>query len=461
MTSSTSTAYLYEADAVPAGPPPPSQLRWKDAPPEKLAFMQDVYRRHVAAVAKSGRRFVASIPRSELGEIERGIFMKGGAAAAEVRSSYSTRPARTGRRIALRGSQGPPAGPTGAEQQRLPFARAAIRALAEILPEVLQGDRRTPAPDPAGEHGSAAADRLARYVRKWVGAPGYSLHQDGRAMDLEGGSLGPTGSAASRQAWGQSWYWDWLVRNAARYHFQQNTSINEPWHWQYFGGGAAGPPALPGQPATIRPATVRPGTVRPVSSPRNFLIVDQVPVLAGHRGRPLALVIGWNAGRPADQDSRHRCPLPRLLAEQGRQHAAAGRYAAGFGAGLLRSRRLRCAGQDQSDDLRDAARKPRWRDEVLLPGHGAAGYRAPARGSCPRPGARPFRRPRPATLPGRSLLLTLHVPLACWPPWHITIPTMSMSSTGCMSRPISLIRWGLRESDANRLPALGPRPHSG
>jgi D-alanyl-D-alanine carboxypeptidase len=283
MTSSTSTAYLYEADAVPAGPPPPSQLRWKDATPEQLAFMQDVYRRHVAAVAKSGRRFVASIPPTELGEIERGICMRRAAAAEakqlldQARQDWQADRAR-GDPKALR--QGRPGLNNAYRSPELQFV-----LWQRYFPKYYKATADLRRQDPGGEHGPAAADRLAYYVRKWVGAPGYSLHQDGLAMDLEGGSLGPSGSASSRQAWGQSWYWDWLVRNAARYHFQQNTSINEPWHWQYFGGRAAGPSVPPGQP----------GTVRPDSSPRSFVTVDQVPVLARHRGRPPALVIGWNA----------------------------------------------------------------------------------------------------------------------------------------------------------------------
>src|SRR5882724_11981029 len=86
MTSAISTAYRYEyeAAAAPAGPPPPSELRWQGATPEQLAFMRDVYSRHVARASRV-RRFVGGIPRTELGEIERGIYMRR-AAAAEARN---------------------------------------------------------------------------------------------------------------------------------------------------------------------------------------------------------------------------------------------------------------------------------------------------------------------------------------------------------------------------------------
>jgi D-alanyl-D-alanine carboxypeptidase len=281
MTSPISTASLYEADVVP-GPPPPSELRWQGATPEQLAFMRDVYKRHVTRASRV-RRFVAGIPRTELGEIERGICMRSAAAAEarklleHARRDWQADRARKDPKALRQGRPGlnnayrTPAEQFGIWQRNFPkYYRDTIDARRQ---------------DPGGEHGPAAAARLASYVGRWVGAPGYSLHQDGLAMDLAGGSLSISRSAASRGSWRQSWFWDWLVRNAAHYHFQQNTSIDEPWHWQYFGGAPVGPSAPPG----------RPGAVRPGTSPRNILTLDQVPTLASHRGRPPALVIGWHA----------------------------------------------------------------------------------------------------------------------------------------------------------------------
>jgi len=283
MTSTIATAYLYEANTATAGPPPPSQLRWKGATPNQLAFMRDVYKRHVAAGASSGRRFVGGIPRTELGEIERGIWMRR-AAAAEARQllDHARRDWQADR--ARRNPK--------ALRQRKPGLNNAYRTPEEQF-TLWQGyfpghyndtiDHRRGLR--GGEHGPAAARYLAGYIGNWVGAPGYSLHQDGKAMDLVGGPLGNSRKAASRQAWRASWFWDWLGRNAAHYHFRQNTSIDEPWHWEYYGGAPAGPSAPPAPS----------GTVRPSGLPRNVIILDRVPALASHRGQPPALVIGWNA----------------------------------------------------------------------------------------------------------------------------------------------------------------------
>jgi LAS superfamily LD-carboxypeptidase LdcB len=49
--------------------------------------------------------------------------------------------------------------------------------------------------------------------------PGYSNHEDGRAVDLE--SAGGTNAA-----------FHWLTANAAAWGFQRTVS-SEPWHWEY------------------------------------------------------------------------------------------------------------------------------------------------------------------------------------------------------------------------------------
>lgn len=280
--TSTATAYLPEADAVPAGPPPPSRLSWAGATPEQLAFMQEVYRRHVAKGARR-RRFVGGIPRTELGEIERGIYMRRAAAAearqllAQARQDWRADRARGDPKALGQGQPGLNNAYRSPGEQFVIWQRNFPGYYKETA-----GLRRRAR---GGEHGAAAADRLVDYVGRWVAAPGYSLHQNGLAMDLAGGSLRISRKGGRRQSWRQSWYWDWLGRNAARYHFRQNTSIDEPWHWEYFGQVPAGPAVPPG------PA----GIARPGKAPVNFLAVDQVPALASHRGRPPAVVIGWNA----------------------------------------------------------------------------------------------------------------------------------------------------------------------
>jgi hypothetical protein len=244
---------------------------------------------------------VAGIPRTELGEIERGIYMRRAAAAearqllAQARGDWQADRAQGDPKARSQGQPGLNNAYRSPEEQFAIWQRNFPRYYKETT------DLRRRAP--GGEHGAAAANRLVDYVGKWVAAPGYSLHQNGLAMDLAGGSLRIDHKGDRLQAWRQSWYWGWLDRNAAHYHFRQNTSIDEPWHWEYFGQVPAGPPAPPGPPGIARPGKPPgiarpgkpPGIARPGKPPGNFLVVDQVPALASHRGRPPALVIGWNA----------------------------------------------------------------------------------------------------------------------------------------------------------------------
>jgi len=89
-----------------------------------------------------------------------------------------------------------------------------------------------------GEHGEAAARLLAQYYAGRTAPPGYSLHNRGLAIDFgcvtdDGGWIGSTGSF--RRAWKTSGCFRWLERNAGRFGFRLNDSIDEPWHWEYHG----------------------------------------------------------------------------------------------------------------------------------------------------------------------------------------------------------------------------------
>jgi len=88
-----------------------------------------------------------------------------------------------------------------------------------------------------GSTGPEAVDLLARFIEKRLAAPGYSFHNGGTAIDftsLEGGlELTALTDAPHLGAWRRSWLFHWLSRNAARFHFYPNTSIDEPWHWEH------------------------------------------------------------------------------------------------------------------------------------------------------------------------------------------------------------------------------------
>jgi LAS superfamily LD-carboxypeptidase LdcB len=63
------------------------------------------------------------------------------------------------------------------------------------------------------------AGLLAGTRKDVVAMPGFSLHQSGRAVDVE--SAGGTNTAFL-----------WLTANAAKFGFKR-TVPSEPWHWEY------------------------------------------------------------------------------------------------------------------------------------------------------------------------------------------------------------------------------------
>jgi hypothetical protein len=222
------------AEEVSTTPPPANNLLWENATEEQCEFMRRVYKKHVARSAGQ-RRFVPSVPRQELGNVEYGQQMRKmpatscAAMLARARATLATDKAE-GKAEALKVKDfGARSGYRSVEKQ---FAgwQSAFRTYYRDT----QKERATL---PGGPHGAAAVDALAIYVGKRIGAPGFSLHNSGLAMDFftkEGSlSLGPNTSAKSVAAWKRTWLFDWLSRNAAAYHFFQNTKINEPWHWEY------------------------------------------------------------------------------------------------------------------------------------------------------------------------------------------------------------------------------------
>ncbi len=72
--------------------------------------------------------------------------------------------------------------------------------------------------------------------------PGYSNHQNGRALDLSTSS--------------------WLASNAARFGFKR-TVPSEAWHYEFFGADPGGPCSAGGAPSTPEPS----GTSTPTPSP--------------------------------------------------------------------------------------------------------------------------------------------------------------------------------------------------
>ena len=92
---------------------------------------------------------------------------------------------------------------------------------------------------PGGPHG----DRAIRYmlndfkVSKRVAAPGYSNHQAGLAADFGQIRLGKRNTIrnsttpVARRRWRETWFFDWLQKNAQSY--QLKPYEFEPWHWEF------------------------------------------------------------------------------------------------------------------------------------------------------------------------------------------------------------------------------------
>jgi D-alanyl-D-alanine carboxypeptidase len=101
-----------------------------------------------------------------------------------------------------------------------------------------------------GDFSNDAAEKLAVFIRAKLGAPGYSNHQHGRAIDfflqelniqtgkkenfpVDTGSIKINGKRIKHSdRWRTTWFWKWLDKNAIRFGFCPYEK--EPWHWEYW-----------------------------------------------------------------------------------------------------------------------------------------------------------------------------------------------------------------------------------
>ncbi len=206
---------------------PSSGLTWTGATSAQINFMRNVYDINLRRSSSRGT-FVADVPASQLATVE-GRYQLKTAAAASCRLMFQD----VRRAIATQGVN-VTIGLTSAYRSASHQFRLWNRYFINQYYSATQSHRRTLN---GGEHGVAAQQYLARYIRGRIATPGFSNHNQGLAIDIRNTENGVTLRNRTRttytNAWRRTQLWNWLTTNAARYHFYQNTRIDEPWHWEY------------------------------------------------------------------------------------------------------------------------------------------------------------------------------------------------------------------------------------
>jgi hypothetical protein len=219
---------------VPAEDLPSSKLTWAGATDEQLAFMRDVYDAHVQ-IGKSIRSFVGDVPAADLEVVEGAARLRRPAAAAcrdlllAIRADLAQKKQAGDPKAKAVSSISVGSGYRSASEQ--------FSIWQKNFPGYYQETRTEREKLAGGVHGPKAVAFLASKISGWLASPGFSLHNNGLAIDfltIEGNKqLALEHKKDNVSAWKVTWFWSWMTANASTYHFFQNTSIDEPWHWEY------------------------------------------------------------------------------------------------------------------------------------------------------------------------------------------------------------------------------------
>ena len=204
-------------------------LKWPGASKDQLDLMKKTYEKCHNKSSRSGS-FVADIPSQNLETIEGRFKAKTSAARACKNMFRDARAAISSEKKNIK------IGLTSAYRS----ASHQYRLWQKYFPDYYNrtaADRKKYQKRSGLVDMDKSAEFMCRYVRKRVATPGFSNHQNGLAVDLlnieNGITMKNSSAATSIKAWQQSWFWEWLSKNANSYGFYQNTNINEPWHWEY------------------------------------------------------------------------------------------------------------------------------------------------------------------------------------------------------------------------------------
>ncbi len=216
-------------NAFPAGAgapetslPPACWLRWPGSAPEQRAFMMRVY----------------DVQRWRAAQKRPPVSVAGGIAAIEGESTARSDAAKACRALLAAARAAKPA----KGDLQVVFGYRSPETQLELweyhFPSRYRETARQRASLPGGEHGPEAVLAVATLYAGRTASPGYSLHNQGIAIDFacvtnKGVFVGPTGKYLS--AWKASWCFRWLERHARTFGFAQNRTMDEPWHWEFEG----------------------------------------------------------------------------------------------------------------------------------------------------------------------------------------------------------------------------------
>ena len=257
--------------------------------------MRQVYIRQVTAACQV-RSFVDDVEAAELETIESGVTARKEAAGQCRALLLEARRARSSDASATSvASIGVVSGHLSATHQLANWNRTFAQYYART-----EGDRKTA---DGGEFSPAAASLLTRYISRRLAAPGFSMHNNGLAIDFctteSRVSMGASTDPKNIANWRASWFFSWLNSNANGYGLFQNTSIDEPWHWEFRGRTLV--------PATQSLEISSEDTVQPTDQGSRSegyatestiaagrLPIDDAPLLAKHGGAHPDLILRWN-----------------------------------------------------------------------------------------------------------------------------------------------------------------------
>jgi len=206
---------------------------------EEFALKQRTYVAHVKKAAAE-RPFVDDIPSSDLAPV--GDPSLGDSSKHRMRKSAAAKVNELLRAARAEWASAKANGEEGAVQTSSIGICSTLRSASTQFSSwdskfaKYLGQYRQTLDDPNVPCNEIDAPKLAKYIGGKLAAPGYSLHQDGRAIDFmtiyEGKRLEADSSV--KAVWMSSWFFYWL-HNHATARFGLVPYEKEPWHWSYPG----------------------------------------------------------------------------------------------------------------------------------------------------------------------------------------------------------------------------------